>query len=516
MPGLLLASGMGKSWLAGPNPLVRALSETCALILSSGPRICNCGTIPHVMNTVPRRAVIYCRISMDRTGAGLGVDRQEQDCRRLAEQLQLDVVKVISDNDMSAFRGKRKGYAELLELLDAKAIDVVVSWHSDRLHRSPAELETFIRKVEQAVVAVHFVQSGPVDLASPAGRLSARIAGAVASHESEHKAARVSAARKQQAQQGRYGGGPRPFGFDRDGVTVVPAEADVIRRAFDLILHGGSIRSVVRMLNREGFRTTREHNEWDTTSTRLMMLRPRNAGLAIHQRKIIGPGDWPEIVAREVFEAVEEILTDKHNRARTGRGTKPRWLGSQIYVCGVCQETMRVGTTGNPPRSSYLCRSTLRGGVNHVSRSAVALDTWVTERLLSELEKPEAAVKFAPEPRPSVDVAGVRRGIAMLEEQGRRMSARLAQGVVTDDEFDAFIPENRARIRELESQLASAIVVTPASDLVATGDVRGTWELYELDQKRAVLRDVVAVTVLPTGVRGGRFDPAFVDTFWRE
>jgi site-specific DNA recombinase len=45
---------------------------------------------------------IYCRISRDRVGAGLGVERQEEDCRDLANRLRWDVVDVYTDNDLSA------------------------------------------------------------------------------------------------------------------------------------------------------------------------------------------------------------------------------------------------------------------------------------------------------------------------------------------------------------------------------------------------------------------------------
>ncbi len=38
-------------------------------------------------------AAIYCRISKDRTGAGLGVERQEEDCGALAASLGLDVAR---------------------------------------------------------------------------------------------------------------------------------------------------------------------------------------------------------------------------------------------------------------------------------------------------------------------------------------------------------------------------------------------------------------------------------------
>jgi DNA invertase Pin-like site-specific DNA recombinase len=56
-------------------------------------------------------AVIYTRISKDRTGAGLGVERRTEDCRELADRLGLTVADVLTDNDMSAYkRKKRPGY----------------------------------------------------------------------------------------------------------------------------------------------------------------------------------------------------------------------------------------------------------------------------------------------------------------------------------------------------------------------------------------------------------------------
>jgi DNA invertase Pin-like site-specific DNA recombinase len=41
-------------------------------------------------------AAIYCRISRDREGAGLGVQRQEEDCRQLAASLGWTVVRASS------------------------------------------------------------------------------------------------------------------------------------------------------------------------------------------------------------------------------------------------------------------------------------------------------------------------------------------------------------------------------------------------------------------------------------
>src|SRR4051812_38035042 len=97
------------------------------------------------------RAVVYVRISRDRVGAGLGVERQEQDCRLLAARVGAEVVQVFVDNDLSAFSGKpRPGYQSLLAAIAAGSVDTVLAWHTDRLHR----LLTVVHSGDEAVVDV--------------------------------------------------------------------------------------------------------------------------------------------------------------------------------------------------------------------------------------------------------------------------------------------------------------------------------------------------------------------------
>src|SRR5215213_8004225 len=108
-----------------------------------------------------RRVAIYVRISDDREGAGLGVARQEADCRQRAETAGWSVVDVYCDNDLSAYSGKpRPEYRRMLRDLEDDRVDVVA------------------------------VKAGPVDLSTPAGRAVARTLGAWARYESEHKAER--------------------------------------------------------------------------------------------------------------------------------------------------------------------------------------------------------------------------------------------------------------------------------------------------------------------------------------
>src|ERR1044072_7820341 len=160
------------------------------------------------------RAVIYYRISQDRTGAGLGVDRQREDCEALAERNGWEVVEVYVDNDVSAYRGKkRKGHQRMLDDLDHGTATAAIVWDTDRLHRSPLELENYINLCEKRGVSTHTVQAGALDLVTPSGRAQARFMGVVARLESEHKGERVARARQQKALKGEWMGGIRPFGW---------------------------------------------------------------------------------------------------------------------------------------------------------------------------------------------------------------------------------------------------------------------------------------------------------------
>src|SRR5262245_34843096 len=144
------------------------------------------------MDKHKRRAAIYTRISSDPNDTQLGVRRQEADCREHCRQRGWTVGAVFTDNDTSAYSGKpRKHYDEMLLALKAGEVDAVVAWHPDRLHRAPKELEAFIDLIDATGAAVATVKAGDYDLTTPTGRMTARIVGAVARHESEHKSTRI-------------------------------------------------------------------------------------------------------------------------------------------------------------------------------------------------------------------------------------------------------------------------------------------------------------------------------------
>lgn len=472
------------------------------------------------------RAVVYCRISQDRTGAGLGVDRQREDCEALAERNGWDVVEVYVDNDVSAFSGKkRKDYERMLADLDEGKATVVVVWHTDRLHRSVTELEKYINMCERRGVTTHTVQAGELDLATPTGRMVARMLGNVARYESEHKGDRIARKRRQKAMAGEWAGGIRPFGWgvptgevrtkvDRksgeevevpelDMMKAVPEEAEALRFWTDEILSGGSIRSLVKWCADKGVTTTRG-NVVTHTDMRDMLLRPRNAGIAVYKGEEVGKGKWEPIVDEAKFRAVVAILSDPDRTVN--RGAQPKWVGSLLYLCGRdgCGKGMTVTMSGGRSYPSYRCPTGHGGG-----RRAEIVDQYVEDTIVERLSRPDAHELLEPAPE-GVDVAALQAEAEEIRGRMRNLGGMFGAGQITMAAFTEGTDTARGQLDGVTLQLARAARKDPLVGLVGAKDVRQAWKALELDRKRTVLRSLVEVT-LKTPRQGRMPDGGYFD-----
>ena len=138
-------------------------------------------------------------------------------------------------------------------------------------------MEHYIDVCQPLDVPTATVKAGPLDLATPTGRMAARVYGAVARYEVEHMAERQQRARLQAATDGRWSGGRRPYGYEADGTTVVEAEAAQVRVACVEVLAGAEPAAHRRRHERPWVETS-TGQPWRSDSLREVLLRPRNAG----------------------------------------------------------------------------------------------------------------------------------------------------------------------------------------------------------------------------------------------
>jgi DNA invertase Pin-like site-specific DNA recombinase len=461
-----------------------------------------------------RSAAIYVRISQDRGGAGLGVERQEQECRAVADRLGWTVVEVYSDNDISAFSGRRRpDYERMLDDIKAGRVTAVLAWHPDRLHRRSLELERYINVCESHGVENQTVTAGMWDLSSPSGRMVARQLGAVASYESEHKSERVKAAHVQQAKHGKHHGGQRPYGYAKDGVTIIGEEAAEIAAAARAVAGGASLRSIVRDMNERRVPTaTGKVGGWTSQQLRQTLISPRIVGKVTHKGTIVcDDANWSGIVDDATWHTVVAILTN--DARQTNKGATPRWLGTGLYVCTCGQRSMRASVTGGSKRYTYRCNNSHDKSATHVTRDAVALDAFVEKLIVARLSRPGTIDKLLHRDD-TADVAALRVELAGINARKDKLASDWALGAMDDRMVQLASKTLDQRATEIAATLAKAGWRSPLEPL-AGGDIEAAWEALSLAHKRAILDVVADVHVLPTTPTTRGFDPDGVRIDWK-
>lgn len=324
-----------------------------------------------------------------------------------------------------------------------------------------------------------------------------------------------------------------------DMSKVVDAEADEIRSMAAQLLAGVSVKAITADL-RERDVPTVTGAAWTARTVRGILLRPRNAGLAVYQAReaakaftdrgetapydagVVGPGGWKEILPEDTWRAVASLLTDP--RRQTSPGNTPRWLGSLIYKCGACadagtEQTVSIKVGGRAPgrEPAYVCR----GPVAHLSRTAAPVDEYVTDVIIARLSQPDAAGDFARPSAPGVDRAALTTELTALRARANGLSESFADGSITKAQMRAGSERVNTRIREIETVLATAVTRSPLDGLpLGTDQVRGVWASLPLGTRRALLRELVDVTLLRAGSGrypdGGYFSGKTVDVTWKQ
>jgi site-specific DNA recombinase len=460
-----------------------------------------------------KTTAIYVRISQARKGVSHGVDNQEAACREYAKKQGWKVGPVLVDNDKSAYSGKKRpDYDRLLDLMRGGAIERVVAWHSDRLHRNLKELETYVDASKAHGIETHFVQAGRFDLVSASGRMNARMVGVVAQAESEHKAERMRLAQRGLTDAGKWIGGTRPFGWQikKGGHPVIDeSEAEMIRNATKRVLAGMSLGSIIREWNEAGV-TTSTGKSWSYATLRQVLTRSRNAGrVSYTEADVSGPaleGSWPAIIDGAAWRAVCALLADPARRRSTSN--RARWLlaGIARCECGARVRSAAVGKREGATVPIYRCRET---GVGHVGRRAHEADKVVEGVLLGFLEEPENLQVLRAGHEQAGSSAKLVAEAQVLRERLEETASMFGTGEITAAQLLTITAEVRPKLEALEARTnVSSSTGALAAFLDGREGVRDVWARTGIEDRRVVLNALFDVTFLRTDRKSGRvFDP---------
>ncbi len=306
-------------------------------------------------------------------------------------------------------------------------------------------------------------------------------------------------------------------------LKVVPEEADIIRRIFELYAGGVGVPSIVDRLNRLG--STARGRRWDFGAVRRLLRNERLTGKDIWgQRRFerrpgtrqkvaraVPRAEWrvmdrPDlrIVSDELWNAVQSrllVVGRAQRQAASGRmrgrnaALYSRHLFSGFLRCGACDGAITVvtGGTGSP---RYGCLRHSKNGAsacgNRLTIRARIADAVLLEGLQAELLRPEtvatisgklsAALNAYIEQRPH-ERARLIRARADSQAKLQNLVAAVEAGAGTTTLFAA-ITEREAEIRTLDAQLAS-----PEEPLTERLAVMPTWVQRQLESVSDLLRE---------------------------
>jgi site-specific DNA recombinase len=470
------------------------------------------------------RAAKYRRISDDREGQELGVQRQDEDLDQHARRHGYEVVADYVDNDLGA-SGKAKrlrpAYRQMLEDARAGHFDVVLAYTSSRLTRRPREHEDLIDLAVDHGIRYGFVRSPSFDLNTADGRQVARTLAAADAGEAERTGERVERWHRAQAEKGAPpNAGTRPFGYDRHSEgrgplvwTPHPVEAPVVAEMFGRIVAGESVTALRNDLNARGV-VTSVGKPWTTTSLTRVLRSPTTAALRRLKDGTLKEGTWPPLVDRRTWERAQHTLD---SRQRTGRRDSTRYLLSGgLAVCGRCGNAL----TGHRRHyRRYECRPAADGrsfdgcGVSIV---ADPVEDHVRDVVLAALD-PALLGRLLADRRDTGQDSDVLARLGDLERELDALADDYADGRLTRHAYLKAADRLEARSRKLKASLSR----DTAPDVLAGVDtdpetLRARWDAASVSWRRAFTETLLeAVEVAPARWRGGRLDLDRVSFRWR-
>lgn len=317
-----------------------------------------------------KRAAVYLRQSMDREE---GIEGQRKRTHALTVARGWEVVAEFVDNDVKATKSRdTAAWGEMVARAQAGEFDVIVATKVDRLARRVRD----ILDLADSGLGIATVEAD-LDTTTEMGRFQAILLTALAELETNRKGQRHRDAHADRAARGIPRTTKRPYGWQKDGMTLEPEEAEHLRTAVRNIVAGKSIRGEAERMNAAGARTPQYAKsggeEWTAKSLVSVLDRPRMAGINVYLGVETEHSRIQPVVTREEWEEYRAIRQDPSRLSRTpGRTPLAHWMSGVAYC--PCGETLRASTASNRGRryDYYRCVNGAKAG--HVGIAAKTLE----------------------------------------------------------------------------------------------------------------------------------------------
>jgi site-specific DNA recombinase len=292
------------------------------------------------------RCAIYTRVSTDH---GLDQEFNSLDAQYdaasayIKSQAHAGWTLIRSRYDDGGYSGGSTDRPDLQRLLDdirARKIDVIVVYKVDRLTRSLADFAKLVELFDaQGVSFVSVTQQ--FNTTTSMGRLTLNVLLSFAQFEREVTSERIRDKIAASKRKGLWVGGPLPLGYEmKDGkIAVIEDEAERVRLIYRRYLELGGVNALVRDLRDKDIRTKIRLRATGAThggipferGSLFYLLRNRFYIGEVKYKGEILPGEQPAIMDRQLFDAVQQKLTDQWSHRNHAKSKSDHLLTGLLF-----------------------------------------------------------------------------------------------------------------------------------------------------------------------------------------
>ena len=324
------------------------------------------------------RVAAYCRISTDHEEQETSYEAQKTHFTNLIEgNPEWELVRIYADEESGTRVYKREEFMRMIQDCQDKKIDLVLTKSISRWARNTIDSLKYIRLLKSLGIPIIFTKEG-INTMDHGGEVLITIMSSIAQQESASISLNVQMGVRYHYQEGKVCSGVyRLLGYERTregSLTIVPHEADIVRRIYRDYLDGYSAKHIAAMLLAEGVDGTKTtvngikvDRHWNYEGIYQILANEKYAGKLLLQKyytvdfltkKVaVNKGQVPQylvenshepIVPLEIYNQVQEERERRRRDSRSFKYFKDSALSHRVYCrqCGAVYRRISGASAG--------------------------------------------------------------------------------------------------------------------------------------------------------------------------
>ena len=210
------------------------------------------------MNREGKKCFIYSRVSTEMQVEGYSLEAQKNCLTKFVEREEMQIVNYYEDAGKSgkSIEGRPAFKKMLSDIESGQSVDYILVYKLSRFGRNAADILNSLELIQTYDVNLICIEEG-IDSSQTSGKLLISVLSAVAEIERENILEQTMNGRREKARQGKWNGGPAPYGYMiKDNMLCVNEdEAELVRLIYDKYVNTNiGYTGIAKYLNMQGIK----------------------------------------------------------------------------------------------------------------------------------------------------------------------------------------------------------------------------------------------------------------------